>query len=69
MPVVKVKHFFVSRSPRALNQEDMDNVSTSVNAFLATLDPEDVLDIRGEFAPGGKDAIRSTYVSMVAYLE
>jgi len=68
MAVVKIRTFLVAKSPHPLNQDDMDGIAVSVNAFLATLVPTDVLDVHGHFAPGGKDGLRSAFITTVIYL-
>ena len=69
MPVVKHKVIVTSNSPSALTQANLDTHSTSVNTTLATIAPIDVLDVTSNFAPGGKDGIRSTFFTQIIYLE
>lgn len=68
MAVVTVRIFQVTTSPYALSQTNLDNHATTVNTFLATLLALNVLDVKSTFAPGGKDGIRSTFVTEVIYL-
>lgn len=66
--VVKFKAILVNKSPLVLDQTDLNTHAGVVNAFLATLAATNVLDVRGEFAPGGKDGIRSVFFTTIAYL-
>jgi len=49
-------------------QADLDALSVTVNAYLAGITAANVLDVKGEFAPGGKNDIRSTYSVLVTFL-
>ena len=68
MSVVITKLFTVTTSPKALAQSDLDGHSVIVNAFLAGLVSTNVLDVKSGYAPGGKDNIRSTFLTLVIYL-
>lgn len=67
--VVKLKTFLSSVSPRVLTQDDFDALTVQVNAFIAAITPQNLISIEGEFAPGGRDNVRSTYVVTVIYIE
>ena len=68
MAVVQVKTFILSTSPHPMAQADLDALSVTVNAYLAGITAANVLDVKGEFAPGGKNDIRSTYSVLVTFL-
>ena len=68
MSVVVVKTYQVSNRDQAITQVDLDSLSTTVNAFLARLDPTTILDVRNAYFPVGKYGT-SAFAITVVYLQ